>query len=301
MGPAELITSVAAASLPSEERTYDAVIVGAGFAGMYMLHRLRRSGLSVRLIEAGSGPGGVWFWNRYPGARCDVESMEYQYGFDDNILRDWTWSERYGTQPEILRYINFVAERLEIHKDTDYNTRIASAIWSEGRRVWSLRTTDGRAIRAQFCVMATGHLSAANIPDLPGLSTFAGKTHHTGEWAPEGVDLQGRNVAVIGTGSSGVQSIPVIAQQAANLFVFQRTPAYSLPAEMRPLSAEEIASEGPLPRHARERQIQSRAQLSGNWSKECFRIQPGGGSSNLGEPLAKRRIHLPGLPSIGRM
>lgn len=243
MTQAELTVSVAAAAEGpgSEERTYDAVIIGAGFAGMYMLHSLRHRGLSVRLIEAGSGPGGVWFWNRYPGARCDVESMEYQYGFDDKIVRDWTWSERYGTQPEILRYINFVADRLNIHEDTDYKTRIASAVWSEQRRTWLLKTTEGCAIRARFCIMATGHLSAANIPAVPGLSTFTGKTHHTGGWAPEGVDLRKRNVAVIGTGSSGVQSIPVIAEQAAHLFVFQRTPAYSLPAEMRPLSAREIA------------------------------------------------------------
>ncbi len=239
---AELEESAAAERPGPEERTFDAVVVGAGFAGMYMLHRLRQSGLSARLIEAGSGPGGVWFWNRYPGARCDVESMEYQYGFDQALVRDWTWSERYGTQPEILRYVNFVADRLDINTHTDYNTRIASALWLEQRRTWLLKTTEGRALSARFCIMATGHLSAANIPAIPGLGTFGGRTLHTGEWPPEGVDFRGRNVAVIGTGSSGVQSIPVIAAQADHLFVLQRTPAYSLPAEMRPLSAQEIAA-----------------------------------------------------------
>jgi cyclohexanone monooxygenase len=225
----------------SDARTYDVIVVGAGFAGMYMLHRLRRSGLSVRLLEAGKGPGGVWYWNRYPGARCDVESMEYQYGFDQEIVRAWTWSERYGTQPEILKYVNFVAERLEIYRDADFETRIVSAEWEEGSGTWLLKAADGRSFRAQFCIMATGHLSAVNTPDIEGLESFAGNTYHTGEWPHAGVDFRGRNVAVIGTGSSGVQSIPVIAQQARHLFVFQRTPSYSLPAEMRPLSAQEVA------------------------------------------------------------
>ena len=225
-----------------DEREYDAVIIGAGFSGMYMLHRLRQSGLSARLLEAGKGPGGVWYWNRYPGARCDVESIEYQYGFDNELMRAWTWSEHYGTQPEILDYVNYVADRLQIHEDTDYETRVASANWEQESGTWDLTTTQGRRIRAQYCIMATGHLSATNIPNIEGRKLFGGNVYHTGEWPHEGVDFGGRTVAIIGTGSSGVQSIPHIAQQAKHLFVFQRTPAYSMPVENTPVSAEEKAA-----------------------------------------------------------
>ena len=225
-----------------ESASYDAVVVGAGFAGMYMLHRLRQSGLKVRLIEAGGGPGGVWYWNRYPGARCDVESMEYQYGFDPELVRDWTWSERYGTQPEILNYVNFVADRLDIYRDAEFNTRIRSIEWDDKTKGWVLTSEAGKTFHTPHCIMATGHLSATNKVAFPGRDSFKGRQFHTGEWPHEGVDFTGRRVAVIGTGSSGVQSIPPIARQAGHLYVFQRTPSYSLPAEMRPWTEEEIAA-----------------------------------------------------------
>jgi len=223
----------------AEIKTFDAVVVGAGFAGIYMLHRLREAGLSVRMIEAGTGPGGVWYWNRYPGARCDVESHEYQYAFDSSLLKDWTWKERYGTQPEILEYVHFVADRLQINKDTDYNTRIASIVWDEKARHWTLTAEDGRRYQAPLCFMATGHLSAPLQPNIPGRETFGGPTYHTAEWPHDGVDFTGRRVGIVGTGSSGVQSIPLIAKQAKHLFVFQRTPAYSMPAGNRDVPPEE--------------------------------------------------------------
>ncbi len=218
----------------------DAVIVGAGFAGMYMLHRLRGLGFTARVFEAGSGVGGTWYWNRYPGARCDVESMQYSYQFDDDLQQSWEWSERYATQPEILRYANHVADRYDLRRDIAFDTRVVSAVFDERTDRWSIETADGTPVAARFCIMATGCLSSANTPRFDGMDEFRGETWHTGRWPHEGVDFTGQRVGVIGTGSSAIQSIPVIAEQAHELVVFQRTPNFTIPAHNRPLGAEEV-------------------------------------------------------------
>lgn len=219
-------------------QTYDAVVVGAGFAGLCMLHRLRERGLAAHVFEAGSGVGGTWFWNRYPGARCDVESLEYSYQFSDELQQDWEWTERYASQPEILRYLNHVADRFDLRRDITFETRIVSAVFDEGAAAWRIRTHDGGEVEARFCIMATGCLSSANTPAFPGLDTFRGRTFHTGRWPHEPVEFTGRRVGVVGTGSSAIQAIPLIAEQAAHLFVFQRTPNFSVPAHNHPLDPE---------------------------------------------------------------
>ena len=226
--------------MEESKENFDVVIVGAGFAGLYMLHRLRGLGLTVRVFEAGSGVGGTWFWNRYPGARCDVESVEYSYQFSDELQQEWDWTERYAAQPEILRYANHVADRFDLRKDIQFNTRVKSAIFDEERARWLIETEAGNRISAKFCIMATGCLSSMNLPKIPGIESFQGATYHTGLWPHEGVDFTGKTVGVIGTGSSAIQSIPIIAEQAKLLFVFQRTPTYSVPARNRPLEREEM-------------------------------------------------------------
>jgi cyclohexanone monooxygenase len=223
-----------------EDVELDVVVVGAGFAGLYMLHSLRGLGLSCRVIEAGSGVGGTWYWNRYPGARCDVPSLEYSFGFDDEIAREWTWSERYATQPEILRYLEFVADRLDLGRDIVFDTRVVSARFDEVRARWSVATDGGETIDCRHLIMATGCLSAANMPDIEGTDDFAGPTYHTGRWPRDGVEFGGRRVGVIGTGSSAVQCIPLIAEQAAEVLVFQRTPAYAVPAHNHRLDPAEV-------------------------------------------------------------
>ena len=221
----------------------DAIVVGAGFAGLYMLYRLRAAGLSTRVFEAGGGVGGTWYWNRYPGARCDVESLEYSYQFDDELQQEWEWTERYAGQPEILRYLEHVADRYDLRRDIQFNTRVTAATFDEDDSRWAVYTTgaDGRTAEtsARYLIMATGCLSSANVPDLEGMASFRGDVFHTGRWPHEGVDFTGRRVAVIGNGSSGIQAIPVIAQEAAELVVFQRTPNYSVPARNGPLDPEE--------------------------------------------------------------
>ena len=226
--------------MEESKENFDVVIVGAGFAGLYMLHRLRGLGLTVRVFEAGSGVGGTWFWNRYPGARCDVESVEYSYQFSDELQQEWDWTERYAAQPEILRYANHVADRFDLRKDIQFNTRVKSAIFDEERARWLIETEAGNRISAKFCIMATGCLSSMNLPKIPGIESFQGATYHAGLWPHEGVDFTGKTVGVIGTGSSAIQSIPIIAEQAKLLFVFQRTPTYSVPARNRPLEREEM-------------------------------------------------------------
>lgn len=219
----------------------DLVIVGAGFAGLYMLHAAREAGFDARVFEAGSGVGGTWFWNRYPGARCDVPSLEYSFGFDEQLQQEWEWTERYPTQPEILRYIEHVADRFGLRDGITFDTRVTAAHFDDVASRWTVTTDGGESVRSRFVVMATGCLSAANIPDIEGRDDFAGEIHHTGHWPHEGVDFAGRRVAVIGTGSSGVQSIPVIAAEADHVTVFQRTPAYAVPAHNRPLDPAEVA------------------------------------------------------------
>ena len=209
---------------------YDVVVVGAGFAGMYMLHTLRGLGFSARVYEAGGGVGGTWYWNRYPGARCDIESLQYSYSFSDAMDQEWSWSEKYSPQPEILEYANHVADRFDLRRDIQFDTRVTAATFDETSKRWTMETDRGDRVTAQFCVMAVGCLSAANKPAFAGLDDFEGRILHTGEWPHEGVDFDGLRVAVIGTGSSAIQSIPVIAKQAKALTVFQRTATYSVPA-----------------------------------------------------------------------
>jgi cyclohexanone monooxygenase len=225
--------------LPTEPApSLDAVVVGAGFAGLYMLHRLRGLGLRARVYEAGAGVGGTWYWNRYPGARCDVESMDYSYSFSEELEQEWHWTERYAAQPEILKYANHVADRFDLRRDIRFETRVRSAVFDEAESLWRIETDRGDRVSARFCIMATGCLSDAQIPDFEGLETFEGSWYHTGRWPHEGVDFTGRRVGIIGTGSSAIQSTPIIAQQAAHLFVFQRTPNFSMPAQNAPLDPD---------------------------------------------------------------
>jgi cyclohexanone monooxygenase len=229
---------MSSATTPVRPDEYDAVVVGAGFAGLYTLHRLRQQGLSARVFEAGSGVGGTWFHNRYPGARCDVESLDYQFSFSDELLHEWKWSERYPRQDELLAYLNHVADRFELRPEIQLDTRVTRAAFDEATNRWTVETDQGDQVSAAYVVMATGCLSAARVPAFEGLDTFQGQWHHTGAWPDEGVDFTGKRVAVIGTGSSGIQSIPVIAEQAEELLVLQRTANYSVPAFNRPLTAQ---------------------------------------------------------------
>ena len=217
---------------------FDVVIVGAGFAGMYMLYRLRGLGFRARVLEAGSGVGGTWYWNRYPGARCDVESMEYSYQFSDELQQEWEWSERYAAQPELLRYANHVADRFDLRRDIQFDTRVTTAAFDEADGCWVIETRDGARTHAAFIIMATGCLSSPNTPTFKGLETFKGERYHTGHWPHEPVDFTGKRVAIIGTGSSAVQSIPIIAAQAKHLTVFQRTANYAVPAHNAPIAPE---------------------------------------------------------------
>lgn len=218
----------------------DVVIVGAGFSGLYMLHRCRQMGLSARVLERADDVGGTWYWNRYPGARCDIESFDYAYSFDDELVKEWKWTERYAAQPEILRYIGHVADRFDLRRDITFGVTVTAATWDEAANQWSLRCDDGETVRASYCVMATGCLSVVKTPEFEGLEDFEGEWYHTGQWPHEAVDFAGKTVAVIGTGSSGIQAIPRIAEQAAKLHVLQRTPNYSMPAQNRPLGEEDL-------------------------------------------------------------
>ena len=220
--------------------TVDAVVVGAGFSGMYQLHRLREMGLSVQVFEAGEDVGGTWFWNRYPGARVDIESMAYSFSFSKELEQDWVWSEKYSPQPELLRYAQHVADRFDLKRNITFNTRVESAHFDDDKDEWLITTECGKRVRARYFVMATGVLSAAKTPDIAGRDSFKGETYQTGLWPKEGVDFTGKRVAVIGTGSSAVQSIPLIAEEADELVVYQRTAAFSTPAFNRPLTNSEI-------------------------------------------------------------
>ena len=233
---ATLDKATGASAKPST--TLDVIVVGAGLGGLYALYRLRQLGLKARAFEAGSGVGGTWFWNRYPGARCDVESMEYSYAFSDELQQEWKWPERYGTQPEILRYINHVADRFDLRRDVQLNTRVQTATFNEATKRWTIRTDAGDVVSAPFCIMAAGNLSTPRVPSFKGLENFKGKWYHTGLWPHEPVDFTGQRVGVIGTGSSGVQLIPIVARQAKHLHVFQRTANYSLPANNYPMPPE---------------------------------------------------------------
>ena len=224
---------------PAEVGTvFDAIVVGAGFAGMYMLHRLRGLGFSARVYEAGGGVGGTWYWNRYPGARCDVESMQYSFSFSEELDQEWNWSEKYAPQSEILSYANHVADRFDLRRHIMFDTRVTAATFDEVEKCWRVETDRGDKVSAKFCVMAVGCLSAPNRPSFKGLEDFRGAIYHTGEWPHEGVDFTGLRVGVIGTGSAAIQTIPIIAQQASALTVFQRTATYSVPARNEKLTPE---------------------------------------------------------------
>jgi cyclohexanone monooxygenase len=214
------------------------LVVGAGFAGMYSLVRFRERGLKVRVFEAGDDVGGTWYWNGYPGARCDVESMEYSYSFSEELQQEWVWTERYSAQPEILEYAKHVAERFDLRKDMQFGTRVTEALWDESSRIWRLRTDDGATWRTRYVVWATGCLSVPNEPEFDGLEKFQGPVYHTGRWPQGGVDFSGLRVGVIGSGSSAIQATPMIAQEAKDLWLFQRTPNYSVPAQNHPLDPE---------------------------------------------------------------
>ena len=216
----------------------DAIVVGAGFAGLYALYSLRKIGLRAQILEAGKDIGGTWFWNRYPGARCDVESLEYSYSFSDELQQEWNWPERFAAQPDILRYINHVADRLDLRQSILTDTRVVSAAFDRTNDLWTVTSAKGETFQGAFCIMATGNLSLPRVPRFPGLESFRGRWHHSGLWPEEGVDFSGRRVGVIGTGSSGIQMIPVIAEQAKHLFVFQRTANFSVPAVNRPITPE---------------------------------------------------------------
>ena len=218
----------------------DVAVIGAGFAGMYMLHRLRRAGFDAKVFELGDGVGGTWLWNRYPGCRCDVESLQYSYSFDDALQQEWVWTERFATQPEILRYANFVADRLDLRRDIVFGTRITQGRFDDGRNQWVLETDIHGPVRAAQVVAAVGCLSSANMPRIDGIDSFRGRTIHTADWPQDGADLDGLRAGVIGTGSSAIQAIPEIARQAASLTVFQRTPNFSVPARNQPLSEATI-------------------------------------------------------------
>jgi len=219
---------------------FDAVVIGAGISGLYAVYKLRARGMTVRGFESAAGVGGTWFHNRYPGARCDVESVDYSYSFDEELQQEWTWTERFATQAEILAYLEHVADRHDLRSAYEFLTRVTSTVYDEETARWTVTTDTGHSVTARFCIMATGVLSATNRPDIPGRDSFTGESYHTGEWPHSPVDFAGKRVGVIGTGSSGMQSIPLIAQEAAHVFVYQRSPNYSIPAGNRPLTAEQI-------------------------------------------------------------
>ena len=218
----------------------DVLVVGAGFAGMYILKMLKDAGYNVLVVEEADGVGGTWYWNRYPGARCDVPSLEYSYGFSDELQQEWEWSSKYSTQPEILEYANHVADRFDLKRYIRFGQRVMSATYLEETKSWYVVTSSGNQFESKYCIMATGSISAINKPKFAGLDSFKGDWYLTGRWPHENVDLSGKSVGIVGTGSSGVQTIPMLAQKAKHLTVFQRTANYSIPARNRPLDPEEV-------------------------------------------------------------
>ena len=251
----------------SRNGDFDALVIGAGFSGLYQLHCLRdRLGLSVKVLEAADGVGGTWYWNRYPGARCDSESHAYWYTFSPELMREWEWSERYPGQAEIMRYLNFVADRLDLKKDISFGTRVSGAEYDEAANLWRVRTANGQSFSARYLITAVGCLSTANVPNIPGLGDFRGRWYHTGEWPHEGVDFTGKRVGLIGTGSTGIQAAPVIAETAAHLTVFQRTANYSVPARNIPLTDE-------FKQYVKDKAAEIRAATRETANGHAFRIE----------------------------
>jgi cyclohexanone monooxygenase len=251
----------------AQPKAFDAVVIGAGFSGMYMLYRLRELGLSTQVYEAGDSVGGTWYWNRYPGARCDSPSVHYSYSFSPELEQEWQWTEAYPAQPEILRYLNHVADRFDLRRDIQFNTRVTAAHYDEATSRWTITTDQGDTVTAAYCITAVGCLSAPNKPQFPGLENFKGEVYHTGLWPHEGVDFTGKRVGMIGTGSTGIQATPVIAEQAAHLTIFQRTPNYTLPARNRPLTEQEIADVKARYRELRQSNRESAAGLTFDMDK----------------------------------
>jgi cation diffusion facilitator CzcD-associated flavoprotein CzcO len=227
-------------SSESGARRIDVIVVGAGFAGMYATYKFRQMGKSVVGIEAGGDVGGVWYWNRYPGARCDLMSVDYSYGFSEEIEQEWTWSEQFAAQPEILAYANFVADKLELRRSYLFNTRVTSAIWDENAKIWRATTDRGQILEAPYCVMATGPLSVAKDPDIPGIERFKGRLLRAQKWPHEPVSFEGKRVGVIGTGSTGIQIVQTVGREAGEFFVFQRTPSFTLPMRNHVLEPDYI-------------------------------------------------------------
>jgi cation diffusion facilitator CzcD-associated flavoprotein CzcO len=219
---------------------FDALVIGAGFSGLYALHRLRQLGLRVQVLETAENVGGTWLYNRYPGARCDIESIEYSYSFSPEIEQEWVWTETMPAQPEVEEYLNFVADRLDLRRDIQFGTKVVGMNFDEQASVWTVHTEAGASLRAPFVVAATGILSAPLEPDIPGMDDFTGTALFTARWPDQGFDFTGKRVGVIGTGSTGVQLIPVVAREAEQLFVFQRSPAYTLPWQVRRFEPGEL-------------------------------------------------------------
>ena len=240
--PEAMVASRASDSSSAATQNVDVAVVGAGFAGLYLLHRLRKAGLSAVVLEEAGDVGGTWYWNRYPGARCDIQTIDYSYTFDPELETAWKWSEKYATQPEILRYLGFVADRYDLRRDIRFGTRVTSATWDEAAQRWQIATDKGRKVSCRHYIMATGCLSTPKPPEIDGVKDFKGEVYFTGRWPHDGVKLAGKRVAVIGTGSSGIQAIPLIAEEAAQLTVFQRTPNFALPAHNGAPPADRLAA-----------------------------------------------------------
>src|ERR1700704_1801336 len=239
--PDAMVAARASEATSGTTQQVDVAVIGAGFAGLFLLHRLRKAGFTTVVIEEAGDVGGTWYWNRYPGARCDIQTIDYGYTFDPELDRAWTWSEKYATQPEILRYFGFVADRYDLRRDIRFGTKVKAANWDDTSERWQLVTDNGASVSCRYYIMATGCLSAPKPPEIDGVKDFKGEVYFTGRWPHEEVKLAGKRVAVIGTGSSGIQAIPMIAEQAAHLTVFQRTPNFALPAHNGPAPADRVA------------------------------------------------------------
>lgn len=244
-----------------QAEAFNTVVIGAGFSGLYALHRLRdQMGVSARVFDIAGDVGGTWYWNRYPGARCDIESIHYSYSFSEALQQEWSWSERFAAQPEILRYLNHVADRFDLRKDIQFNTRITSLVWDEKNQLWEISTKDGIIARAKFLIAGTGNLSVAKKPDFKGFENFKGEMYATGSWPHKGVDFTGKRVGIIGAGASGIQAITEIAKEATHLTVFQRTPNFATPIGNMPMDPE---VEKQVKTHYKEIRTKSRNSFGG--------------------------------------